>query len=154
MIKIRVLLEWEYILRGELRQSSIHCHLITEFLFQHPWAVAIMKNQGTELHCSGSIISSRFILSAAHCMKFVDVSNLELVLGASNLKDPANSKKGVIKKGIKGYKTHEKNVNGVDYDIAIIEVAEEITFDVSTFFIVIRYVVFRWLLDSHQMIIR
>ena len=68
-------------------------------------------------------------------MKFVDISDLELVLGASNLKDPANSEKGVIKKGIKDYKTHEKNVNGVDYDIAIIEVAEEIAFDVSTFFI-------------------
>ena len=108
---------------------------MTEFLFQHPWAVGIMKEQGTELHCSGSIISSKFIMSAAHCMRGVDVSNLELVLGASNLKDPANSKKGVIKMGIKGYEIHEKYVNGVDYDVAIIEVAEEIAFDVSTFFI-------------------
>ena len=108
---------------------------MTEFLFQHPWAVGIMKEQGTELHCSGSIISSKFIMSAAHCMRGVDVSNLELVLGASNLKDPENSKKGVIKRSIKGFITHEKNKDGVDYDIAIIEVEGEIPFDVSTFLI-------------------
>ena len=97
--------------------------------------MAIMKDQGTELHCSGSIISSKFIMSAAHCMKFIDVSNLELVLGASNLKDPKNSEKGVIKRRIKGFQRHEKNKNGVDYDIAIIEVTEEIPFTVSTLFI-------------------
>ena len=108
---------------------------MTEFLFQHPWAVGIMKEQGTELHCSGSIISSKFIMSAAHCMRGVDVSNLELVLGASNLKDLENSKKGVIKRSIKGFQTHEKNKDGVDYDIAIIEVEGEILFDVSTFLI-------------------
>ena len=94
-----------------------------------------MKEQGTELHCSGSIISSKFIMSAAHCMRGVDVSNLELVLGASNLKDPENSKKGVIKRSIKGFQTHEKNKDKVDYDIAIIEVEGEIPFDVSTFLI-------------------
>ena len=94
-----------------------------------------MKDKGTELHCSGSIISSKFILSAAHCMRGVDVSNLELVLGASNLEDPNNSMNGVIKRSIKGFQTHEKNENGVDYDIAIIEVEGEIPFEVSTFLI-------------------
>ena len=95
-----------------------------------------MKDQGTELHCSGSIISSKFILSAAHCMRGVDVFNLELVLGASNLTDPKNSEKGVIKRRIKGFQTHDKNKDGeVDYDIAIIEVAEEIPLNVSTFLI-------------------
>merc|ERR1740129_1851803 len=82
-----------------------------------------------ELHCSGSIISSKFLLSAAHCLRGVDVSSLELVLGASNLEDPENLMNGVIKRSIKGFQTHEKNKNGVDYDIAIIEVEGEIPFE-------------------------
>ena len=91
--------------------------------------------QGDDIHCTGSIISSRFIISAAHCTRGVDTSKLEIVLGASNLKDPNNSEKGVIKRQIKSFKFHNKNENGVDYDIAIIEVDEEILFDVSTFLI-------------------
>ena len=89
--------------------------------------------QGDDIHCTGSIISSRFIISAAHCTRGVDTSKLEIVLGASNLKDPNNSEKGVIKRQIKSFESHNKNENGVDYDIAIIEVDEEILFVVSTF---------------------
>ena len=111
--------------------ASLHCNLLTKFLFQYPWVVAIM--QGDDIHCTGSIISSRFIISAAHCTRGVDTSKLEIVLGASNLKDPKNSEKGVIKRQIKSFESHNKNENGVDYDIAIIEVDEEILFVVSTF---------------------
>ena len=89
--------------------------------------------QGDNIHCTGSIISSRFIISAAHCARGVDTTKLEIVLGASNLKDPNNSEKGVIKRQIKSFESHNKNENGVDYDIAIIEVDEEILFVVSTF---------------------
>ena len=94
--------------------------------------------RGDNIHCTGSIISSRFIISAAHCARGVDgsrvdTSKLEIVLGASDLKDPENSEKGVIKRQIKSFKSHNKNENGVDYDIAIIEVDEEIIFVVSTF---------------------
>ena len=111
--------------------TTFHCNLLTKFLFQYPWVVAIM--QGDAIHCTGSIISSRFIISAAHCTRGVDTSKLEIVLGASNLKDPNNSEKGVIKRQIKSFESHNKNENGVDYDIAIIEVDEEILFVVSTF---------------------
>ena len=93
--------------------------------------------QGDDIHCTGSIISSRFIISAAHCIRGVDTSKLEIVLGASNLKDPENSEKGVIKRQIKSFESHNKygGYPRVDYDIAIIEVDEEILFDVSTFLI-------------------
>ena len=90
--------------------------------------------QGDNIHCTGSIISSRFIISAAHCARGVDTTKLEIVLGASNLKDPNNSEKGVIKRQIKSFESHNKYEHPrVDYDIAIIEVDEEILFVVSTF---------------------
>ena len=107
--------------------------LPTEFLFQHPWVVAIMRDQDNDIHCTGSIISSKYILTAAHCMIDVDRSKLEIVLGAKNLKDPRNSKRGVIKKRISGYQLHDKYEGGADYDIAVVEVVDEIPFEVSTF---------------------
>ena len=90
-------------------------------------------NMVDKLHCSGSIISSKYILTAAHCMIGVDKSKLEIVLGASNLKDPRNSRRGVIKRRINDYQLHGKNEGGADYDIAVIEVVGEIPFEVSTF---------------------
>ena len=92
-----------------------------------------MRDQVDKLHCSGSIISSKYIITAAHCMRGMDKSQLEIVLGASNLKDPRNSRKGVIKRRINDYQLHDKNEDGADYDIAVIEVVGEIPFEVSNF---------------------
>ena len=39
------------------------------FLFQHAWSVAIVIEQdgGSKIHCSGSIIDEKTVLTAAHC---------------------------------------------------------------------------------------
>ena len=65
-------------------------------------------------------------------MRGMDKSKLEIVLGASNLKDPRNSRRGVIKRRINDYQLHDKNEGGADYDIAVIEVVGEIPFEVSS----------------------
>ena len=94
-----------------------------------------MQDQGTNLLCTGSIISSKYIITAAHCMRDMDYSKLEIVMGASNLTDPRNPERGVIKRRISGYQLHDKNEDGADYDIAIVEVMEEIPFEVSTVYV-------------------
>ena len=94
-----------------------------------------MQDQGTKLLCTGSIISSKYIITAAHCMRDMDYSKLEIVMGASNLTDPRNPERGVIKRRISGYQLHDKNEDGADYDIAIVEVMEEIPFEVSTVYV-------------------
>ena len=63
----------------------------------------------------------------------MDKSKFELILGAKNLRDPRNSGRGVIKRRINDYQLHDKNEDGADYDIAVIEVVGEIPFEVSTF---------------------
>ena len=48
--------------------------------FQHPWSIAIVQEQNdgsTKLHCSGSILDEKRILTAAHC--FVNNDNPESV---------------------------------------------------------------------------
>ena len=95
-----------------------------------------MQDQGTNLLCTGSIISAKYIITAAHCMRDVDYSKLEIVMGASNLTNPKNPERGVIKRRISGYQLHDKNnKDGADYDIAIVEVVEEIPFEVHTVYV-------------------
>jgi len=111
------------------RQLTQHTNGAPETSTNHPWVVAIMLDQDNDLHCTGSIISSKYILTAAHCMRGMDKSKLEIVLGAKNLKDPRNSRRGVIKRRINDYQLHDKNEGGADYDIAVVEVVDEIPFE-------------------------
>ena len=40
---------------------------IKKYLFQHPWAVVFLKNNGKEVHCSGALLSPNLVISASHC---------------------------------------------------------------------------------------
>ena len=48
-----------------------------------PWQVAIKRNGGC--HCGGSIVGSRWILTAAHCIQGYTLSTLSVVAGVSRL---------------------------------------------------------------------
>ena len=64
--------------------------------FQHPWSIAIVQDQNdgsTKLHCSGSILDEKRILTAAHCFvnndnpESVDPKNFKILAGAE---EPTN----------------------------------------------------------------
>ena len=61
------------------------------------------------MHCSGSIISSKHILSSAHCFLSVDINDFLIVAGAS---DPSRPEKFITDRkgeifGIKQVTVHE-----------------------------------------------
>ena len=78
-------------------------------LLQEPWTVAILKDERKKLHCSGSIITDRHILTAAHCFpSSIDKKSLSIVAGV--VKPTDNEKRIKIRKGeilkIKDVKIH------------------------------------------------
>lgn len=91
----------------------------------YPWVIGIMK-QPTKVLCGGSIISSKHILTAAHCTEYDDPLTYTIAVGMHDLKKPYS------KHTVKGAKPHPKFIGKPDYDIydiAIIEVNEKIVFD-------------------------
>merc|ERR1711971_595038 len=80
-------------------RSTQHSNGGQESVNNHPWSVAFMKNLGEDLHCSGAILDPTHIITAAHCMKInrrnVVKDDITIVLGASDLKDPKNIRRGV-----------------------------------------------------------
>jgi hypothetical protein len=98
----------------------------------YPWQVAILvKKKGKwSIHCGGSIINKRFILTAAHCFAIPEVpkqiTKYKVRVGATDL-----NKKKAYTKDYKIIKIDaHKGFNEEDYnhDIALLTLAEDITY--------------------------
>ena len=79
-------------------------------LFQHPWAIAILFLD--ELHCSGSILSESYVLTAAHCFQdegiHLDETKMAIVAGSSDPASPipGRKRKFVQKRKVEYVKIH------------------------------------------------
>ncbi|KAI1699018.1 trypsin domain-containing protein [Ditylenchus destructor] len=96
----------------------------------HPWLVSLLysKSNGTEIiagFCGGTILSDRWILTAAHCTDRDGLAGYRFFYGAVNYKD-AEAKTVKIKRSINHPEFHRPKRN---LDIALAELSEPLTFN-------------------------
>lgn len=100
------------------------------FFHSRPWLVAFYRSNSGNLEfiCGGSLISSTYTLSAAHCVQDkgrqepLETQNALLFIGKHNLIQW--NEEGFEKKGAKSFKVHpDWNPNDIKYDadIALIQ---------------------------------
>ena len=97
-----------------------------------------MRNgNGTKLHCSGSILDERTILTAAHCFFGEypeDQSKMRIIVGANqptNTKLNQKRKRGISRRKIKSVKIHPLYDNvlfSAKYDLALVEIKGKFRF--------------------------
>ena len=54
--------------------------------FEFPWQVGIGFSGGKNVFCGGALIAKNWVLSAAHCTDGDEPSDLQVFIGANNLK--------------------------------------------------------------------
>jgi len=92
-----------------------------------PWQVALVEKNTTILHCGGSIICPKFVISAAHCsFKFVDwefrPDEHDILVGEHELSNPVSARHA-----IKKIHPHpEYNATNNDLDVSIYELSQPI----------------------------
>lgn len=91
----------------------------------YPWTVGIQF--GDKLYCGGSIISNRFIVTAAHCVKGINPRHIKLVIGDHNRKrDEKFQETRTIEKVFIRTDFVKRTFNN---DIALIKLKREIIFN-------------------------
>ncbi|XP_071542408.1 trypsin-like [Panulirus ornatus] len=92
---------------------------------EYPWMVAIMYKG--HFYCGGTLISDRYVLTAAHCIKGVSVHNLQVMVGDHIRSFPieTNSKEYRVV-----YSIYHQEFNRSTYnnDIALIKLGQKVEY--------------------------
>jgi len=102
-------------------------------ILKHPWAIAILLSD--KLHCSGSILNERYVLSAAHCFWVegipLDLTKLAIIAGSDDPVSPILRSKArfVERKKVVDVKKHPlADYPAARYDLALVKIEGQFTF--------------------------
>ncbi|CAG7642603.1 unnamed protein product [Allacma fusca] len=102
---------------------------------EFPWIAAItkLKYGGKQVVCGGSLVNSKYVVTAAHCIKNQISSRMEVLFNVHNASQFAVSNDSMVeRRKIKRFIVHSGwNEKTVDNDIGLIELDKPIDFSTS-----------------------
>jgi len=94
---------------------------------EYPWQVGIVTARSSSVWCGGSLISNRWILTAAHCTQGESASGIQALLGEHNYKDTTETT--MVRMGISKIENHpDYNHDKTNYDFSLLKMKKTISF--------------------------
>jgi len=94
---------------------------------EYPWQVGIVNKGQTSVFCGASLISDRWILSAAHCFHDESSATIQVLLGEHDYSSVAES--DMLKRNIEKIVDHPNyDKQTSNYDFSLMKLAEPIDF--------------------------
>ena len=109
---------------------------------KYPWIVALVDASGTNQFCGGTLVASKYVITAAHCMFFDQ--NAQQPLAATNVKvrigdhdldatgETTIPEKTISVSKIINHPGYNPAGGSLNNDIAILELAEQVDLNVYT----------------------
>ncbi|ROT85320.1 Complement factor D [Penaeus vannamei] len=88
---------------------------------EYPWMVALMYKG--HFYCGGTLISDRYVLTAAHCIEGVNVNNLRVMVGDHVRSFPIETKSRDYQAVYSVYH-HEFNRSTYNHDIGLVKLGQ------------------------------
>merc|ERR1712002_696027 len=108
------------------RKKKIVGGLETE-INEYPWQVGIVEKGQTTVFCGGSVISDRWLLTAAHCVQYDNSGTVEVLLGEHDYTTTTES--NMTRAGVERIVNHpDYDRITSNYDFSLIKLADPVDF--------------------------
>jgi len=98
---------------------------------EYPWQIGIVSKGGSSVWCGGSLVSNRWVLTAAHCTRGESASSLQVLVGEHDYDDPSET--NTIRLDVVEIKDHPSYDHPTtDYDFSLLKLASDIDFEANS----------------------
>lgn len=91
------------------------------------WMAALLRRETGDHYCGGALISSRYVITAAHCTDGLKAANITVRLGAHNIQDPSVNVKDIEVSRIREHPGFQRDT--FMNDIAVLRLKRAVTFN-------------------------